>query len=200
MKALNIGSNIHLIERFINCDIDTSLNQNIVYLNAEEHFDYPDNHFDYIYSCHLVEHLSYEGFKNYLSETYRCLKPSGIHRICFPSLNQIKKMINNPEEYNTYFVNILSHFGKNILEDFDLDNYMPYDTCINQLYKNFGHQNIYSEETFIKLCEKYGFKDIKLLDINISDYEIFNNIEKDANRYDFENFKIYESSVVECTK
>ena len=138
MKALNIGSNKYIIKGFINCDIDPLCNPNVIYLNAEEHFNYQDNYFDYIYSCHLIEHLSYNGFKNYLSETYRCLKPGGIHRICFPSLNKIKEMLNDHQKYKDYFIKVIDDFDKYLYNDFNFEEYIPYDICITKLYRNWG--------------------------------------------------------------
>ena len=48
----------------------------------------PDNSFDAIYSCHVIEHLSNDQGESYLKELARVLKPGGVCRISTPDLER----------------------------------------------------------------------------------------------------------------
>ena len=200
---LNIGCGPYPIEGFINTDIN--IRQNVSYLNAETKFNYDDNSFDFIYSCHCIEHLSYKGFHNYLNETYRCLKPNGVHRVCFPSLDKIKLIINNPENYFDYIYNVFhfEHEDNKINKDnpFIKDNYNDlYSLVISNLFCAWGHNCLYDEKLIIKLFRATGYKNIVLKQLNESDYPIFKDIEIKNGTNDFILYKQYESSVIEATK
>lgn len=201
---LNIGCGPYYINGFINTDIDYKCKID-EYLNAELPFKYVNDNFNFIYSCHCIEHLSYKGFYNYLNETYRCLKPNGVHRVCFPSLDKIKLIINNPENYSEYINNVFhfKHEDNKINKDnpFIKDNYNElYSLVISNLFNSWGHNCLYDEQLIIKLFRDAGYKNIILKQLNESDYPIFKNIEINNGTNDFILYKQYESSVIEATK
>jgi predicted SAM-dependent methyltransferase len=72
---------------------------NVVYMNLNNTWDYHENTLDVVYASHLFEHLSLKSANLFLSEAFRCLKPGGVIRIVVPDLYQIaKKYI---DEYET---------------------------------------------------------------------------------------------------
>jgi len=65
----------------------------------------PDNTVDYIYSSHFLEHLFKADAVKLLKEAYRCLKKSGMIRICVPDLDYAFSLYQEKkkEEALTYF-------------------------------------------------------------------------------------------------
>jgi len=66
------------------CDI--LQNHIFVHHNVEYGLPFPDESVDYLYSSHLLEHLSKEDANKLLKEAYRVLKKGGVIRICVPDL------------------------------------------------------------------------------------------------------------------
>jgi predicted SAM-dependent methyltransferase len=59
----------------------------VLYLDATRRFSFKDAAFDYIFSEHMIEHISYQHSLNMLAECRRVLQPSGKIRISTPDLN-----------------------------------------------------------------------------------------------------------------
>jgi predicted SAM-dependent methyltransferase len=64
---------------------------NVVYMNLNKRWKYPDDSIDIVYASHLFEHLTIPSSNLFLSEAYRALKPGGIIRVVVPDLYQICK-------------------------------------------------------------------------------------------------------------
>ena len=58
-----------------------------MYLDATQTFPLPDCSFDYIFSEHMIEHVTYQNGKRMILECYRVLKPGGLLRISTPDLS-----------------------------------------------------------------------------------------------------------------
>jgi len=72
-SKLNIGSGTRKLEGFTNIDISKEVNPDIV-VNIEEGLPFPDNSFDYIYSCNVLEEIRPEKWNFVLSEISRVAK------------------------------------------------------------------------------------------------------------------------------
>jgi ubiquinone/menaquinone biosynthesis C-methylase UbiE len=200
MRALNLGCGEFPIDGFENYDIRSFSNPSINYTDVTNEFPFESDSIDYIYSKHLIEHLTFTGFGNYLYESLRCLKKGGIHRICFSSLDQIKNMIMHPNDYETYFKNELMNFNKIESIEYNFSEYIPYCFAINNLYTKWNHKNIYDVKTIKLLAKKIGYEDAYDVNLNESNVEIFKNIERIQNEQHFEMFAKYESNVIELIK
>lgn len=95
---LNIGSfTVMFHHGWVNTDvIDLSryavANQyKFICLDSTKPFPFENNSVDYIYSSHMLEHLTWEEGHNFLKECYRMMKPNAVMRIAVPDL---EKMIN----------------------------------------------------------------------------------------------------------
>lgn len=85
---LNFGCGTNRIEGWQNFDSD---------VNIARRLPFPDNHADFIFAEHVVEHIDFYQAVEFFKECFRVLKPGGIIRICVPSVENI--MVRANEDY-----------------------------------------------------------------------------------------------------
>src|ERR1017187_4663347 len=88
VRKLQIGAGVAGVTKtfsdWLNTDIEPVASE--AYMDATKRFPLPDGVLSYIYSEHLIEHLSYRDGLAMLAESYRTLKPGGKVRIATPNL------------------------------------------------------------------------------------------------------------------
>lgn len=77
---LNFGCGTNRLEGWQNFDAD---------LDISKRLPFPDNHADFIFAEHVVEHIGYYEALAFFKECRRVLKPGGVIRICVPSVENI---------------------------------------------------------------------------------------------------------------
>jgi len=70
----------HRMERF------KTLPENVMVHNLSKRLPFDTNSVDYVYHCHVLEHLDREAGERLLLEVKRVLRPGGIQRIVVPDL------------------------------------------------------------------------------------------------------------------
>src|SRR5918994_2691666 len=88
LRKLHIGAGDDALAGWLNTDIDPGADD-VFFLDATKPFPFNDNTFDYVYSEHMIEHISRRDASFMLNECRRVLKPSGIIRIATPDLQVI---------------------------------------------------------------------------------------------------------------
>ncbi len=86
VRKLHIGAGPNRLKGWLNTDYYACDRQPLVPMNAARPFPLPDAAFDYVFSEHLIEHLSYLDGLAMLRKCHRVLKPGGRIRIATPSL------------------------------------------------------------------------------------------------------------------
>lgn len=155
---LNIGSFINMFYyNWIN--IDTEPLQDFAKIEGYKfyHYDikhdlpYPDNWVDYIFTSHLIEHLTYEEALKFLKETKRVLKHDGIMRISTPDAKLLINKYNN-NQLNEY-------------DDINLNCEKAQNQCqklYELLFKN--HKSIYDIYTISQIFKDAGFSKIQSME------------------------------------
>ncbi|MBI3308725.1 MAG: sulfotransferase [Candidatus Melainabacteria bacterium] len=171
-KKLHIGAGYNMLEGWLNCNI-MPITKTDIFLDASIRFPFNDNTFDYIFSEHQVEHLSYKEGLNMLKECFRILKPGGKIRITTPSLEFFialyKKDLSKVEkEYVNYTIQRCFSGLKQNKEVF----------TINNVFTNFGHRFIYDQNTLKSSLETNNFIEIKFYESGFTDEDTFKDIEQ----------------------
>lgn len=204
MKKLHIGCEYTLMDGWINADnvIPYNLSDKdkarVFMMDASLKFPFEDNSLDYIYSEHLIEHLFYSGFVNYINESYRCLKPGGVIRTACPKLEFYIDLYLHPELYKDYLKNHYERFNYRMIREWGGADNIPPVFCINDNFKMWGHKILYDVPTLMKMFERAGFKDIKECKYGISEHPDLNDLEHDNKRG--REFNMLETGIIECTK
>ncbi len=153
---LHIGCGTCLAEGWLN--VDACPLPGADYMDAEAPFPFPDNAFDYIFSEHLFEHLSYTGGRHMLAEAYRVLKPGGILRLTMPCLEFLHALLAEPDrpEHRRYIAWSTASFAPDVAADFP-PGHIPAMFVVNHFMRLWGHRMIYDRPTLSAMLHRQGF-------------------------------------------
>ncbi len=189
---LHIGCGENILSDWLNSDIFV-YSDRILHLDATDTFPFPSETFDYIFSEHMIEHISYLNGLSMLNECHRVLRNNGKIRISTPDLQFLIDLYRDEK----------SELQREYIK-WTTDNYIksaPYynDTfVINNFVRDWGHLFIYDEKTLRSSLEKAGFTEIVRCDLNESKDESFRNLENEKRMP--KGFVKLESFTLEGTK
>ncbi len=192
---IGVGPAYSFLPGWLNVDYYPTLSH-IVFLDATRPFPFPDNTFDYIFSEHMIEHITYHEGLFMLRECYRVLKPNGKIRITTLDLEMIVGLYKQPknELQRKYIKWIIDNFVTEI-------NIYKESFVINNMFNNYGHQFIYDHATLQNAMEQVEFTNIRRYLPNESDDEHFQAIEThDKSPIGTEEMNRFESMVLEGRK
>lgn len=173
IRKLHIGCGRHILEGWLNTDYYL-FSDTIIFLDATQPFPLDNESFDYVFSEHMIEHISYSQGQMMLNECFRVLKTNGKIRISTPDLSFLIDIYKEKKSY------LQEEYIK-----WTTDKHIKYapsyeDTfAINDLMRGWGHMFIYDEKTLRFSMEKAGFTGIVRRDLNQSDDEFFCNLENE---------------------
>ena len=172
MIKLHLGCGRNLLDGWINTDFNTAKFRGSDFLDVTEKFPYDDNSVDYIFSEHMIEHISYQNGKFMIEESFRVLKSGGKIRISTPDLKFLINLYTEDKtdlqkKYIDYSVN---HKSYNV--SIGTDTFI-----INNFVRDWDHTFIYDEKTLKSLFESIGFFDVKSYLITESEDENLKNLE-----------------------
>lgn len=167
VSKLHLGCGWNVLPEWLNMDYSPRVRE-ALYLDVRRPFFFPDETFDYVFSEHMIEHMSYnEGF-NMLTECHRILKRGGRVRISTPNLSFLVKLCNN--EKSSLQREYVKWSNSTFLEDAPEDNEV---FVINNFMRNWGHTFIYDERTLRTAMTMTGFINIARCGLQQSrDYEL----------------------------
>jgi len=126
-----------------------------VFLDATRPFPFAANTFAFIYTEHMIEHISYEGGRSMMRECHRVLRPGGVIRIVTPSMSFLGSLLDaplTPEQaayirYSYEAHRIAGPAGSAV-------------HVVNNFVRSWGHQFIYDLETLSALVATAGFVEV----------------------------------------
>lgn len=193
VAKLQIGCGPHPLEGWLNTDItlDPLRKGDIMFLDASKPYPIPDASFDYVYSEHLFEHLTYPEATNMLKECYRILKPNGIIRIATPNLEFLVDMYEHPEkDINKAYIEFNSKRS-------GLPSSPVY--AVNYFHTTWGHKIIYDFESLSHFLEEVGFKDITQCEMSKSNHAVLTDVEQHFKGFPY-NLILLETMIIEARR
>ena len=142
--------------------------------------DINDNFFVGIYSEHFIEHLEKEQGINFLKEMYRILKPGGIIRTVWPSMDFVDFLRSDKDLSDTYFVK--AYYNRFVLKY----GYAPPDSrdkplqeqcALSLLYQAGEHKHLWYKQELIDKLKEIGFVKVNECEYQQSSFLPFNNID-----------------------
>ncbi len=192
VKKLQLGAGSTFHDDWLCTDIDPQSDR-IAFLDATKPFPLNDDVFDYVFSEHMIEHISWHEGLFMLQECKRILKPGGIIRIATPDLERLIGLYNlNDKPLNDKYI-------KWITDKF-LTQVGVYKASfvINNAFRNWGHQFLYDSDLMEMAMQDTGFTNIKRCSPNESENEHLRGIESHGKIVEDEEMALFETMVFEA--
>lgn len=182
VRRLHIGCGDNRLNGWLNSDWHPS-SPEVLHLDACVTFPFSAEAFDYVFSEHMIEHISYAQGKDMLRECFRVLKPMGKLRVATPDLKFLIELYaltksKRQEEYIRWATDIYITGCSGYEDTFVINNFV----------RNWGHQFIYDEKVLRDSLQQAGFSDITSRALCESD---------DANLCNLENTKRMRREYIE---
>lgn len=160
---LHLGCGKNILNGWLNADLFPRSRQ-VFHLDATIPFPFDSNSFDYIYSEHMLEHLTYSSGMLMLSESFRILKPNGALRIATPDMAFLENIYRFPDDpiHKAYI-------------EWSIKTFVPTATSnapifvLNNFVRDWGHCFIYDEQLLSDALIGVGFTKATRVPLNKSD-------------------------------
>jgi predicted SAM-dependent methyltransferase len=170
VKKLQLGCGPNIFEGWLNSDYFPRLSSAIC-LDTTSTYPFEDETFDYIFSEHMIEHVSYEKGQLMLRECLRVLKDGGKIRISTPDLAFLIALYQTDKSD-------LREFIRWSTEEFVEGAPFCEDTfVINHFFRGWGHMFLYDEKVLHFCLKNAGFERITKCALNQSEDEVLRNLE-----------------------
>ena len=175
MRKLNVGCGWECHDGWINVDNTSKpqrVNYPIIYMDATERWPCKDNHYDYILSEHMIEHLPEEKGLFMLQEAFRTLRVGGVIRISCPNRLFAEALIDNEVHDKHPFV---ENYARKIFKREPLKG--DARRIGMRTLREQGHVWVPTPHQLIGQLKKAGFEDVRQVEYGKSVHEELNGIE-----------------------
>lgn len=167
---IQFGTGDKKLKSFLNTDIFGKIP-----IDITKKLPFKDGSVDFIYSCHVIEHIYNRQFKKYLRESFRILKKGGIQIILTPSLKKIIDALYYNDELKKILIE--SHQKMPAHKKLGISKLTPTTLLNKMMHISYSHKFLYDFEEINHLSKIVGFSKIKSITVSeISDEELRNNL------------------------
>jgi predicted SAM-dependent methyltransferase len=148
---LQLGSGPVELPGWLNSDLVSG----DLYLDAGRQLPLPDSSFAYVFSEHLIEHLSEPAGLRLLRETHRIVRPGGTVRITTPDLRKIIALYEDRNETIS-----LADYAR-FLDGVTGRQHQRACQVFNDFVRLWGHRYVYDEEDLTAKLAQVGFVEVE---------------------------------------
>ena len=161
--CLEIGAGWNSRPGWLATDLAPPPGYSCMRLDATKSFEIPSESFDFVYSEHMIEHITFEDGRNMLEECNRILKPFGVIRIVTPSIGFLSRVLSSDrgileDRYRNWSVTNWVCEAPKVTNAFFLNNFV----------RAWEHKFIYDRETLELALQLSGFEPIVSCELNNS--------------------------------
>ena len=180
-RKLQLGCGRNWLEGWLNSDYFPRTSD-ILQLDVTIALPFEDDTFDYIFSEHVIEHISYPEGAYMLEECFRVLKPGGVLRVGTPDLAFLVNLYREDEAASQSRTQIeqefLEYFLANEIKDRETNAPVDFDTyLINKFVRAWGHEFIYDEKSLRHMMTTLGFAGITRCEVMESEHQALSDLE-----------------------
>jgi len=191
VPKIHLGSNWLCKEGWLNADIDVF--PGVYQMDATKAFPFRDEQFQFVFTEHMIEHLTYTSGKFMLGECFRVMRSGGRIRIVTPNLAVLVSL------YDPSRSMLQASYIEHINRTFAAHAPVQSATfAINTFFREWGHQFIYDETALSELMSEVGFEDIRRQELGLSEHVELRSLENEE-RYP-EGLLAFESIALEGRK
>jgi predicted SAM-dependent methyltransferase len=200
VRKLQLGTGPNPLEGWLNTDrwpdIYPERRGEIIFLDATKPLPIADASLDYVFSEHLIEHVSEVDARSMLEECFRVARPGGRIRIATPDLARILSL------YDDRLDEIQQHYLEWVTTRFRADIHADNSRCyvINRMFNSYGHKFIYDFETLSAMLAQAGFVDIVRFEPGESVDPVLRGIETHGRALGDDDVNRFETMVIEAAR
>src|SRR3989338_3615683 len=192
IKKLHLGCGTTILPSWLNSDLFG--NNKRIFLDAAKRFPFPNNTFDYVFSEHLIEHLTYAKGMSMLQECFRVLKKGGKIRVATPDLSFLiflhqPKKSELQQRYIKWATNAFIPSAPSADDAF----------VINNFFRAWGHRFIYDKKILQQSLQTAGFTSVTTCKPSISSDPVLCSLEQHGHLIG-NAFNLLETMVLEGKK
>ncbi|MGB5831739.1 MAG: methyltransferase domain-containing protein [Thiohalocapsa sp.] len=175
---LHLGAGNHILKGWLNADLYPA-SADVLHLDARMPFPFPDNTFAFVFSEHMIEHLSYHDGVNMLVECLRVLSPGGRIRISTPDFNFLLNIYRDPTSslHQDYIAWQLEWINRN---DMATAPSIEPIFVVNNFVRDWGHEFIYDPAVLHLALESAGFVNLTACAMNESELPELSALENEG--------------------
>ena len=172
-RKLHLGCGCNVLAGWLNTDLVPRSPQ-VARVDLTKRLPFGDACFDYLFSEHVIEHLSYGEALTMLCECHRVLRPGGRMRISTPDLAFVVGL------YAAEKSDLQLRYIDWATANFICRAPVRADTfVINNFVRNWGHLFIYDEKVLRVSLHMAGFRGVEKCALNDSSDENLCNLENE---------------------
>lgn len=166
---LHIGCGDNELPGWLNTDLNPKRNQ--LYLDATQRFPLPANAFDFVYSEHVIEHMTLPQAAVMLGECVRVLRPNGVLRIVTPDIAKLTSLI------GTALTPLQCQYIEFSVKQYGIAGSPARGAhVLNHFVRTWGHTFIYDAETLVDEFRDAGFDGVVVCGFNQSAHAPLQNL------------------------
>jgi len=155
VRKLQLGAAENLRPGWLNTDLHGyGHGDELLYLDVRKRFPLPEASFDFVFSEHMIEHLTYAEGQVCLRECFRVLRPGGTIRTATPSLERLARLYEGSSDVQRRYM----QWAVDTLDP-EVDAALP-GVVVNNFFRSWGHRFIYDEQTLGHALTTAGFVEI----------------------------------------
>lgn len=194
VRKLQLGAGQTVLDGWL-CTDKNLWAEGIIYLDATRPFPFDEATFDYVYSEHMIEHITWPQGQAMLRECRRVLKPGGTLRIATPDLEVLLGLYRGEggekgERYIQWITDIAIKDAPAAKASF----------VINNAFRNWGHTFLYDGELMTLAMTRAGFTAIRRFAVGQSDDGHLQNLESHGVHAENAEMVAFETMVYEATR
>ncbi|WP_027190364.1 class I SAM-dependent methyltransferase [Fundidesulfovibrio putealis] len=172
-RKLHLGCGNNILPDWLNSDV-VPCSDNVLQLNVTQCFPFADESFDYIFSEHLIEHITYEQGLHKLTQCHRLLKPGGKLRVSTPNLEFLINLFrrDRTKRENDYIRWSMQTFFPRV--DISDPTFV-----LNNFVRNWGHIFVYTPRILVHSLQTAGFAKVCSWPLNQSGDTHLQNLENE---------------------
>jgi SAM-dependent methyltransferase len=192
VRKLQLGAGPNNLPDWLNTDIELDKDQ--AFLDVSQPFPLKEKSTNYIFSEHLIEHITYEQALTMLAECHRILVPGGKVRIATPNLNKFIQLFQEPNADE-----LRQYMKRKVAWHSWADTVDPQCYILNHQLRDWGHQFVYTPKLLRDSMERAGFHNIREWTPGESDDAALSGIERRAG-WNARDVNAYETMILQGTR
>jgi len=191
IPKLQIGCGSYVLPGWLNADVRSQ--RDVLSVDATKRLPFPNASFRFVFSEHMIEHITYAQGYRMLNEIFRVLTSGGRIRIATPDMAFLVRLYreDSSESHRQYVEWAAARFCEG-------QPATPV-SVINNFFHNWGHQYIYDFPTLSTTLYEIGFRNVVRYAPGESDEPSLRDLESHGKEVG-EHFNQLETVVVEAEK